>query len=72
MPKYQLSVEIDLPEGFGEFQEIELKILEVSRQVGYQEMDQTISLCIPDFPHQIIIGSLGDCNGEEISAFYLP
>lgn len=34
MPKYQLSTEVDLPEDFGDFQALESKILEASREAG--------------------------------------
>ena len=34
MPKYELSIEVDLPEGFGDFQALESKILEASREAG--------------------------------------
>src|SRR3989338_5305806 len=42
MPKYQLSIEIDLPENFGAFQALELKIVEISRESGRNLLGQIL------------------------------
>jgi len=42
MPKYQLSIEIDIPEGFGEFQAIESKIVEASRESGRKLLEKIL------------------------------
>lgn len=43
MPKYQSSIEIDLPEDFGSFQALELKILEASRLAGREVLGKVFS-----------------------------
>lgn len=43
MPKYQLSIEVDIAEGFGSFQALELKILEAAREAGRNLMGKILS-----------------------------